>query len=35
MKKYVTSEQETLKIERVYNSLPSQLLNNSKKISIF
>ena len=28
MKKYVTSEQETLKIERVYNSLPSQLLNN-------
>ena len=31
MKKYVTSEQETLKIERVYNSLPSQLLNNSKK----
>lgn len=31
MNKYVTSEAEALKINRVYNSLPSQLLNISKK----
>ena len=31
MKKHVTSEQETLKIESVYRSLPSQLNNISKK----
>lgn len=31
MDKYVTSEAEALKINRLYNSLPSQLLNLSKK----
>lgn len=31
MGKYVTSETETLKINRIYNSLPSQLTNISKK----
>lgn len=31
MKKYVKNDSEALKIERVYNSLPSQLMNASKK----
>ena len=31
MNKYVTSETEALKISRVYNSLPTQLANNSNK----
>ncbi len=31
MDKYVTSNSETLKIERVYRSIPSQLANESKK----
>ena len=31
MNKYVTSQAEALKINRIYNSLPSQLLNASKK----
>ena len=31
MKKHVSNEQETLKIEAVYRSLPSQLSNVSKK----
>jgi len=31
MDKYVTNESEALRINRVYNSLPSQLLNISKK----
>lgn len=31
MKKYVISENEVLKIRKVYNSLPSQLANQSKK----
>lgn len=31
MRKYVSSDAESLKIERVYKSLPSQLLNASKK----
>ena len=31
MDKYVTNEAEALKINRVYNSLPSQLANNSNK----
>ncbi len=31
MRKYVSSNAESLKIERVYKSLPSQLMNVSKK----
>ncbi len=31
MAKYIISENENLKIKRIYNSLPSQLSNNSKK----
>ncbi len=34
MKKYLTSGAESLKIERVYNSLPSQLMNTSNKFQI-
>ena len=34
MKKYITNEAETLKIERIYNSLPSQLMNASSKFQI-
>ena len=31
MRKYVSNDAESLKIERVYKSLPSQLMNVSKK----
>lgn len=34
MRRYIISEAETLKIERVYNSLPSQLMNASNKFQI-
>ena len=34
MRKHVKNEAEALKIERVYRTLPSQLMNASKKFQI-